>query len=84
MVYHTIFFLGESPPETDLASASIRAAAPRPGMLAEASLSRQWPALLARPWFIRVWIYQEPIFSNGPWVQCSVMRGEMAPAMYGE
>jgi hypothetical protein len=30
--------------------------------------------LLARPWFIRVWVYQELTLSKDPWVQCGTVR----------
>lgn len=30
--------------------------------------------LLARPWFTRVWVYQELIQSRDPWVQCGEKR----------
>jgi hypothetical protein len=26
--------------------------------------------ILARPWFARVWIFQELLLSHDPWVQC--------------
>ena len=31
-------------------------------------------ALLDRPWFTRVWIYQELILSTDPWIQCGKIR----------
>jgi Heterokaryon incompatibility protein (HET) len=30
--------------------------------------------LLTRPWFTRVWIFQELVLSKDPWVQCGNMR----------
>jgi Heterokaryon incompatibility protein (HET) len=34
--------------------------------------------LLKRPWFRRVWIFQELVFSRDPWVQCGRLRARWA------
>jgi hypothetical protein len=30
--------------------------------------------VLSKEWFNRVWVFQELVFSNNPWVQCGAMR----------
>jgi hypothetical protein len=30
--------------------------------------------VLSKEWFNRVWVFQELVFSNNPWVQCGTMR----------
>jgi len=66
--HNTIIYLGESTLETDQLLLSARSL----GGSSEYSLA--WILLLERPWFTRVWIYQELMFSRDPWVQCGIVR----------
>jgi hypothetical protein len=34
--------------------------------------------IISRPWFNRVWIFQELVLSRDPWVQCGILRARWA------
>jgi hypothetical protein len=82
---HTVIYLGEGTPETSLFLNTLLPKAPvdgNPPSLRSGSIeqvqgvlnpevevaAREW--ILARPWFKRVWILQELVLSQDPWVQC--------------
>ncbi|TVY14742.1 hypothetical protein LARI1_G007676 [Lachnellula arida] len=66
----TIIFLGEATKETDIVFGSLKPATPFKEM------KRNIPCenVLTQPWFTRVWVFQELIFSQNPWVQCGQLR----------
>jgi Heterokaryon incompatibility protein (HET) len=82
---HTIIFLGFSSPQCDTVLQLI-ATGTRPSGESEdgsnttpAQLLDEYEAvvedeILARPWFTRVWILQELVLSQNPWVQCGKFR----------
>jgi hypothetical protein len=84
---HTIIFLGLSSPQCDSVLKLISAEAQVPSEERE-SLSLYDPdylkdgafttivedEILARPWFTRVWILQELVLSQDPWLQCGKTR----------
>lgn len=64
----TVIYLGKSNEEIDVALNSTR----REG---DAKIDEKFQStianqILTRPWFTRVWIYQELVLSAKPWVQC--------------
>jgi hypothetical protein len=81
---HTIIYLGEGTPETSLFLGTLQSKSPvdwtppssKAGtnelvqdVSAEVEIAaRKW--ILAQPWFNRVWILQELVLSQDPWVQC--------------
>lgn len=83
---HTIIFLGLSSPQCDFVLQSI-ATGSQPPVQSEESLgissqeipTRQFETIvedeiLSRPWFTRVWILQELVLSQDPWLQCGRSR----------
>jgi hypothetical protein len=76
---HTVIHLGAASPETALilgntprVAADIRPDIPpatRQALHAAAATD-----LLQRPWFKRVWVFQELVLSRDPWVQCGTLR----------
>ncbi|KAK0105493.1 hypothetical protein ONS95_004145 [Cadophora gregata] len=66
---HTIIFLGEPTQNTDAVLNAVRSNATLT-VDREALEALPWQEILARPWFQRVWVYQELLFSVDPWVQC--------------
>ncbi|KAH8783873.1 heterokaryon incompatibility protein-domain-containing protein, partial [Hyaloscypha sp. PMI_1271] len=83
---HTIIFLGLSSPQIDSVLQSI-ASGSQPPVQSEESLgvssqeipTRQFETIvedeiLSRPWFTRVWILQELVLSQNPWLQCGSSR----------
>jgi hypothetical protein len=83
---HTIIFLGLSSLRCDSVLQSI-ASGYQPPVQSEESLgtssqeipTRQFETIvedeiLSRPWFTRVWILQELVFSQNPWLQCGSSR----------
>jgi len=66
---HTIIHLGDSNDDCDqVMNAALQG--PLPPRLREI-LALQ---ILSRPWFTRVWIYQELVLSKDPWIQCGRKR----------
>ncbi|KAE9370877.1 HET-domain-containing protein [Stipitochalara longipes BDJ] len=80
---HTVIYLGKGTPETKLflnvlqskdtvdyfASLSSSISIARQRLNAEVEeAAREW--ILSRPWFKRVWILQELVLSQDPWIQC--------------
>jgi hypothetical protein len=82
---HTVIYLGDGTPETSRFLETLHSKSPvdwKPPSLGSGSvehardlmdpeveaLAREW--ILARPWFKRVWILQELVFSQDPWIQC--------------
>lgn len=49
----------------------------------EPSDPQDWATLLERPWFTRVWIYQELMFSRDPWVQVGFIRARWSQLRKG-
>ncbi|KAL2062480.1 hypothetical protein VTL71DRAFT_6746 [Oculimacula yallundae] len=69
---HTIIFLGEATESTEhILNTCINGEWFTP---TEAYSSLSWEDILDRPWFQRVWVYQELVFSRDPWVQCGRTR----------
>lgn len=64
VVTQTVIFLGEPTEETDKIMIALCSD--------QSSTSADLPyeSLLSRPWFSRVWIYQELVLSRDPWIQC--------------
>lgn len=76
---HTVIFLGHSTPETD----RVLQSAPHSSMNFYPSWNQSQRheivqaarfEILNRPWFFRVWIFQELILSRDPWVQIGRRR----------
>lgn len=76
---HTVVYLGPSTRESDLVLES----APRSSLgiypmvdevQRDAIIQAAKMDILTRPWFRRVWIFQELILSRDPWVQCGQLR----------
>lgn len=76
---HTVIYLGPSTKESDLVLQS----APRSSLGIyhsldqlgrEAMVQDAKEEILTRPWFRRVWTFQELILSRDPWVQCGRRR----------
>ncbi|KAE9368933.1 HET-domain-containing protein, partial [Stipitochalara longipes BDJ] len=85
---HTIIFLGTSSPECDavlqLISGEARSSGPG-GQRSSALIQKSSQLLdgyerivedeiLSKPWFTRVWILQELVLSQNPWLQCGKYR----------
>ncbi|KAN0120256.1 Heterokaryon incompatibility protein (HET) domain containing protein [Hyaloscypha variabilis] len=82
---HTIIFLGLSPPRCD-SIMLLMASATQPYIGSEEDSDRAFRNLLtgyeaiveeeilSRPWFTRVWILQELVLSQNPWIQCGKIR----------
>jgi len=83
---HTIIFLGLSSPEIDSVLQS-SASGSQPPVQSEESLGTSFQEIptrqlviivedeiLSRPWFTRVWILQELVLSQDPWLQCGRSR----------
>ncbi|KAH0424042.1 ankyrin and het domain-containing protein [Colletotrichum camelliae] len=75
----TIIYLGDLTPE----AAEVFAAAPRESCNIASNLGGKdideiielaAQDLLSRPWFKRVWVFQELVLSRDPWVQCGRTR----------
>lgn len=60
----TVIFLGEPNEETDKIMVALCS---NPS---SANADLPYESLLRRPWFSRVWIYQELVLSRDPWIQC--------------
>ncbi|KAE9370982.1 HET-domain-containing protein [Stipitochalara longipes BDJ] len=83
---HTVIFLGLSSPQSDLALQMIIHEDSFAKQSKETSdrSSQKLPAgqfttiledeILSRPWFTRVWILQELVLSQTPWIQCGQYR----------
>jgi hypothetical protein len=83
---HTIIFLGLSSPQCDFVFQSIATGSQPPvqseerlGTSSQEIPTRQFETIvedeiLSRPWFTRVWILQELVFSQNPWLQCGSSR----------
>jgi hypothetical protein len=82
---HTVVYLGEGTTETSLFLETLQSNDPvdwKPPSLTAGSAdhvrdvlksevevaAREW--IVARPWFKRVWILQELVLSQDPWIQC--------------
>jgi hypothetical protein len=66
---HTIIHLGDSNDDCNqVMSAALQG--PLSPRLREVSALH----ILSRPWFTRVWIYQELVLSKDPWIQCGRKR----------
>jgi hypothetical protein len=85
VAHHTIIFLGPSNDQIDssfdlLQSISRRPTdliaptkLPNPNALKEVRSTLQ-KDVLKRPWFTRVWVFQEFVLARDPWVQCGGKR----------
>jgi hypothetical protein len=71
--HHTVIFLGEADENTDWVFKWIDDNAPIPPLFTEVLL-QGLGVLLQRPWFYRIWVYQELILSSDPRVQCGHRR----------
>ncbi|KAH8773987.1 heterokaryon incompatibility protein-domain-containing protein, partial [Hyaloscypha finlandica] len=83
---HTIIFLGLSSPQCDSVLQSIASGSQQPvqseeslGTSSQEIPTRQFVTIvedeiLSRPWFTRVWILQELVLSQDPWLQCGRSR----------
>jgi hypothetical protein len=66
---HTIIYLGDSNDDCDqVMNAALQG--PLSSRLRRLSVLQ----ILSRPWFTRVWIYQELVLSKEPWIQCGRKR----------
>ncbi|PMD32508.1 HET-domain-containing protein, partial [Hyaloscypha variabilis F] len=69
LAQHTVIHLGERKEECDeVLNAALR------GTLNSPHRQLAIDQVLSRPWFTRVWIYQELVLSKDPWVQCGRTR----------
>lgn len=66
---HTIIHLGESNDECDEVLIAVGGGSLEP-TLRNATINE----ILSRPWFTRVWVYQELVLSKDPWIQCGRKR----------
>ncbi|KAF4629583.1 hypothetical protein G7Y89_g8567 [Cudoniella acicularis] len=73
---HTVIFLGQSTPESDqVFRTSVVTSRFTDESLQDTSVIESiYHDVLARPWFTRVWILQELVFSVNAWVQCGLIR----------
>ena len=85
---HTIIYFGSSTPEVELfleilrtSSATSRKASSRspPPSLSISSFGDSFRKsalkyLLEQPWLTRIWVLQEMVFSQNPWIQCGRAR----------
>lgn len=77
--HHTVIYLGSLTPQVEkvLQATPSRSSGRWTNMDAEALLDTVQAAengLLNRPWFSRVWVFQELVLSRDPWVQCGGVR----------
>jgi hypothetical protein len=70
IVKQTIVYLGESDAKCDAALNELQSSE----MVSDKCKSYFTAQVLSRPWFTRVWIYQELILSREVWVQCGRTR----------
>ena len=70
---HTIIFLGEPTENSDTVLGAVESSTTSI-VVGEAREALPWHDVLDRPWFQRVWVYQELIFSRDPWLQCGRAR----------
>ncbi|KAE9372711.1 HET-domain-containing protein, partial [Stipitochalara longipes BDJ] len=69
LAQHTVIHLGETNEECDeVMNAALQ------GRLNSGLRKLAVNQILSRPWFTRVWIYQELVLSKDPWVQCGRKR----------
>jgi len=71
---HTIVYLGPSTLATDLVFDGATTPDPKEGDSLSSLINVARQDLLDRPWFTRVWIFQELVLSKDPWVQCGFRR----------
>ena len=85
---HTIIYFGPSTPDVELfletlriSSANLRKGSSGTSSLglSLSDLSREFKAsaliyLLELPWLTRIWVLQEMVFSQNPWIQCGGAR----------
>ncbi|KAL2071847.1 hypothetical protein VTL71DRAFT_13082 [Oculimacula yallundae] len=77
---HTIIYLGDATEESNFlleyVRRSLKSVAVNIRGFSDEETKRlsDWSAILSRPWFTRVWIFQELVFSNDPWIQCGEVR----------
>ncbi|PVH73028.1 HET-domain-containing protein, partial [Cadophora sp. DSE1049] len=79
---HTIIYLGEATVNTDFLLSFVRQDLPGYQSKFTASTTSDadreklldWSSIFSRPWFTRVWVYQELVFSADPWLQCGSIR----------
>ncbi|KAF5560725.1 beta transducin [Fusarium phyllophilum] len=82
--HHTVIHLGKSPPGYDKLCKDIKAQS-QTAMYGNASALGQLSlaaddidtmrrVLLSKPWFRRVWVFQELVLSTDVWVQCDDLR----------
>jgi hypothetical protein len=73
VAHHTVIYLGERSVDSDAVLKVLRGSPEesdaRPGLLALAERE-----ILTRPWFTRVWIFQELVLSRDPWIQLGTSR----------
>ena len=66
---HTIIHLGDSNDDCDhVMNAALQ------GLLSPRLREFLALQILSRPWFTRVWVYQELVLSKDPWIQCGRKR----------
>ncbi|KAH7324228.1 heterokaryon incompatibility protein-domain-containing protein [Stachybotrys elegans] len=71
---HTVIHLGSLTPDADAVFSHALGGASTPQQHTDDILAVALRDLLLRPWFRRVWIFQELLLSQDPWVQCSASR----------
>ncbi|KAH8794240.1 heterokaryon incompatibility protein-domain-containing protein, partial [Hyaloscypha sp. PMI_1271] len=81
--HHTVIYLGLSTTEIDFAFEQLQLN-PAPGSMirldgsSPEELTAIWNILgtcvLTKPWFKRVWVFQELVLSHDPWLQCGTRR----------
>jgi hypothetical protein len=73
VAHHTVIYLGEGSVDSDAVLKVLRGPPEetdaRPGLLV--LVERE---ILTRPWFTRVWIFQELVLSRDPWIQLGTSR----------
>ncbi|RFU34236.1 hypothetical protein B7463_g2103, partial [Scytalidium lignicola] len=88
LAQHTVIYLGDASVKSDsvfinIGSLLAHSNIPLPlAILASKCDDAAWEILyegiqtqiLARPWFSRVWVFQELLLSRDPWVQCGTKR----------
>lgn len=67
---HTIIVLGEPTKNSNAILSAVRSSSTGKGN----HEALPWHDVLTRPWFQRVWVYQELFFSRDPWVRCGRAR----------
>jgi hypothetical protein len=85
--HHTVIYLGLSTTEIDFAFEQLQLFQrrnPAPGSMirldgsSPEEIKTIWNILgtrvLTRPWFKRVWVFQELVLSHDPWLQCGTRR----------